>query len=298
MVFSDVKKLKGILLVAIGSILWGASGVSGQYLLQYRGLHSGELVMLRMICAGIILLTIDIILHRQNIFSIWLDKRYRLSLVFFSLLGMLGVQYTYFATISYSNAATATILQYLMPIVIILYLAIVKRTLPSKKECLCIVLAMLGTFLIITHGNFTSLVINKKALFWGILSSFSAAFYTMQPKYLLCNCRSSLVIGWALLVGGLVLGLLQQNDFHLAGRWDIVTYANMGYIIIFGSVIAFSAYLESVKYIKASEMGIMSSLEPLSAIVFLALILHIYPGWPEYVGTFLILSTVFILARK
>ena len=43
---------------------------------------------------------------------------------------MLGVQYTYFGTIIHSNAATATILQYLMPIVIVFYLLFTTHRLP------------------------------------------------------------------------------------------------------------------------------------------------------------------------
>ena len=59
---------------------------------------------------------------------------------------MLGVQYTYFGTIIHSNAATATILQYLMPIVIVFYLLFTTHRLPSFKELFSIFLAMVGTF--------------------------------------------------------------------------------------------------------------------------------------------------------
>jgi drug/metabolite transporter (DMT)-like permease len=53
----------------------------------------------------------------QNVWKIWGNKNDSFSLIFFSILGMLGVQYTYFAAIKYGNAATATILQYwLLPL--------------------------------------------------------------------------------------------------------------------------------------------------------------------------------------
>ena len=43
-------------------------------------------------------------------------------MILFGLFGMLAVQYTYFASIKEGNAAVATLLQYLAPIFITVYL--------------------------------------------------------------------------------------------------------------------------------------------------------------------------------
>lgn len=44
---------------------------------------------------------------------------------------MLMVQYTYFAAIKHSNAATATVLQYAGPVIIAIYLAIKNKKSPD-----------------------------------------------------------------------------------------------------------------------------------------------------------------------
>lgn len=123
---------------------------------------------------------------------------------------MLGVQYTYFAAIKHGNAATATILQYLAPVIITCYLAIITKSLPSLRQIIAICLAMLGTFFIITKGNIHSISISKSALFWGISSAFSLAFYTLQPRRLLAKWGSTLIIGWGMLVGGIAFSFIHQ----------------------------------------------------------------------------------------
>ena len=108
---------KGILLIVTGTVLWGTSGVISQHLFTDKMFTAEWFVTARLISSGIILLIIDALLHKGDIFSIWLTKD-KWALIIFGIFGMLGVQYTYFGTIVHSNAATATILQYLMPIFI------------------------------------------------------------------------------------------------------------------------------------------------------------------------------------
>ena len=54
------------------------------------------------------------------------------KMILFGLFGMLAVQYTYFASIKEGNAAVATLLQYLAPIFITVYLLFKWNVRPSK----------------------------------------------------------------------------------------------------------------------------------------------------------------------
>lgn len=75
---------------------------------------------------------------------------------------MLGTQYGYFASISASNAPTATILEYLMPILIIFWYCLTERRWPRRREIFCTIFAVAGTALIATGGSFRSLAISEK----------------------------------------------------------------------------------------------------------------------------------------
>ena len=289
-------RIKGILLVIIGAMLWGVSGTVAQYLFQKKEFSPEWLVVIRLLASGVILLLYAFIKGNQDIWKIWRFKYNSLSLLLFSILGMLGVQYTYFAAIKYGNAATATILQYLSPVIITCYLAIRSKKFPDFQEAAAIVLAMLGTFFIITNGNIHSLSISKLALFWGISSAFAAAFYTLQPRSLLTKWGSTVVVGWGMLIGGIAFSLIHP-PWHFTGDWSIPSIAAVLFVVLFGTLIAFYCYLESLNYIQPTETSVLSSVEPLSAAFLSVLWLNVPFGMFEWLGTICIIITIVILSR-
>ena len=291
-------RLKGIILAVGSSILWGGSGVAAQFLLQDRGMTADYLTAIRTITAGLILLLIDRFVYSNNITNIWRDKASRYRLLFFGICGMMAVQYTYFAAIAYSNAPTGTIIQYLMPVVILLWIALRERKLPQPGQVFCAILAILGTALLVTHGSLTTLSISEKALFWGILSALAAACYTVSPRWLLMRWPSAQVVGWAMLIGGAAISLIYP-PLSYPGTLDRDAILSLAYICILGTAIAFWAYVSSTKYILPQEASILNAMEPLASIVFSVLLLDVLFQLPEIAGTILIiLPILYITTRK
>lgn len=291
-------RLKGIILAVGGSIFWGGSGVAAQFLLQDRGMTADYLTAIRTLTAGLILLLIDRFVYGNNITNIWRDKVSRYRLLFFGIFGMMAVQYTYFAAIAYSNAPTGTIIQYLMPVVILLWVALRERKLPQPGQVVCAILAILGTALLVTHGSLTTLSISEKALFWGILSALAAACYTVSPRWLLMRWPSAQVVGWAMLIGGAAISLIYP-PLSYPGTLDIDAILSLAYICILGTAIAFWAYVSSTKYILPQEASILNAMEPLASIVFSVLLLDVLFQLPEIAGTILIiLPVLYITTRK
>lgn len=289
-------RIKGIILVIIGAMLWGISGTVAQYLFTKKGFTPEWLVLIRLLVSGVILLLYSYMKSKQNIWTIWKTKHDTLNLICFSIIGMLGVQYTYFAAIKYGNAATATILQYSSPIIITCYLAIRTKKIPDLQEIIAIGLAIVGTFFIITKGNIHSISISKLELFWGIASAFAAAFYTLKPRSLLIKWGSVLVVGWGMLIGGLAFSFIQQ-PWNCTGTWSISSILAITFVILFGTIIAFTCFMESLKYIKPTESSILSAAEPLSAALLSVLWLHEQLGIAQWIGTACIIITIIILSR-
>ena len=113
--------IKGTLFALIAGTLWGLSGICAQFLFQNKNLTPEWVVCIRLISSGLILLSVAYAKEKNNIFKIFKSKRDVKDLVLFGILGMFGVQYTYFVAIKYSNAATATVIQYLGPAIILIY---------------------------------------------------------------------------------------------------------------------------------------------------------------------------------
>ncbi|EHX2054789.1 EamA family transporter, partial [Escherichia coli] len=177
---------KGMLNVLIAAVLWGSSGVCAQYIMEQSQMSSQFLTMTRLIFAGLILLTLSFV-HGDKIFSIINNHKDAISLLIFSVVGALTVQLTFLLTIEKSNAATATVLQFLSPTIIVAWFSLVRKSRPGILVFCAILTSLIGTFLLVTHGNPTSLSISPAALFWGIASAFAAAFYTTYPSMLIAR---------------------------------------------------------------------------------------------------------------
>jgi len=288
---------KGVLMALSAAILWGVSGTCGQFLFQQRAVSVEWLMAVRMLGAGSLLLIVAVLQKDAHVWTIWHDRRDRWRLLIFGVVGMLTVQYTYFAAIKHSNAATATILQFSAPVLIAIYLALRYGTRLSIAGYFAISLAIFGTFLLVTHGDIGSLNISPLAFALGIASAVSLALYTLMPGQLLAKYSAVTVIGWGLFVGGITISMVKP-PWEVDGIWDGYTYANSVFVVIFGTLIPFYTYLKAVQLIGGQTASLLTSAEPLSATLIAVLWLDVSFQMMDWLGASLIIVTVFLLSRR
>ncbi|MBQ2679573.1 MAG: EamA family transporter [Firmicutes bacterium] len=284
----------GYILTLIGGICWGFSGTCGQNLFMNKNASSPWLVPIRMIGAGIILIIFMSFREKGRVLDIWRDRRDICRIIIFGILGIFSSQFTYFTTIEYSNAGIATVLQYLGPALIMLYVCITEKRRPLKYEITALICSIAGVFIIATHGNFRSFAIPKEALFWGILSAISLLIYTVFPEKLIRRHSTPVVVGWGMLIGGIV-------SFFMFRPWkmDVIvdgeTIFFLIVIIVVGTVLAYTFYMIGVEKIGPEKASMIACVEPVSATVFSALWLKSKFVPLDILGFVLILSTVFII---
>jgi len=288
---------KGLFLVITGAIFWGVGGTVAQKLFQQYAIDVNWLVTTRLLIAGFLLLTVQFLLKgRSQIVGVWKNKSAAFQLIIFGLLGMLAVQYTYMASIQHGNAAVATLLQYLAPVMIIIYLILRKQTVLSRQDIITVALALSGCFFLLTNGSVSELSVPAPAIIWGVLSSVALAFYTLYAVPLLSRYDSLVIVGWAMLIGGFALSFIHppwQMDFT---SLPIGAYLNLGFIIIFGTMIAFYFYIESLQSLSPKETSLLGSLEPLAAVLTTVFWLQEPFGFYQWIGTVCIIGMILLLA--
>ena len=289
----DSRMRTGALLTMLGGALWGFSGTCGQFLLQSRGWTSGYLVPLRLMAAGLILVIFCAVRRGREVLRIF--KEDALGIVIFAILGMSACQYTYYQAIAYSNAGTATVLQYTGPVMILCWTSLRQKRMPRPIEIAAIVLAMAGTYLLATHGRPGSMALSPKALFWGLVSAVSLVVYTVQPVDLLNKYGSPMVTGWGMLIGGVVLSLLFR-PWTVSVRYDGMVMLALTAIIALGSITAFTAYLEGVRRVGPKKGSLYASVEPVSATLFSTVMMGSKFELMDLAGFACIISTIFLLA--
>ena len=116
-------EIQGYLYILIGATLWGVSSVVAKSLFNI-GLPPAELVQIRLTLATFTLLLILLIFDRKRTIISLKDLPYFFVLGF---VGLAGVQFTYYYTISKIHVGPAVLIQYLSPIWIALYAFIFQK---------------------------------------------------------------------------------------------------------------------------------------------------------------------------
>ena len=165
-----------------------------------------------------------------------------------------------------------TILQDLSPVIILLVVCIQQRRGPRVFEIFSILLALVGVFLITTHGSLTGLAVSPAALASGVVSACCVAIYTMWPKKLQEQYPTPMLQGWAFLMGGIMFALIfrpWQIDYVPTpmGVFGIFT------VVVLGNVLAFSLYMSGVPLIGPQRASLYSFAEPVTAAIISTLVL-------------------------
>ena len=285
----------GTFLTIAGGILWGISGVCGQFLFQNKDVTASWLVPLRLVTAGFLLLCYYVIRDKGKTFDIWKTKRNRIDIIIYGLAGMMLCQYSYFQTIEWSNAGTATVIQYLGPALIVVWVCLQTRRLPEKKEVLGVILAVTGIFLIATHGNPTTLALSQKALIMGLISAVSVVIYTVKPAQMQAEFDTPLVLAWGMLIGGTAL-TIAFRPWNNKVIFDGETFTALAFIILFGTMAGFSMYMTGVKMIGSVKASLYSCVEPVASMVLTAVWMKVSFTTPDLIGTAFVIATIIILA--
>ncbi len=288
-------KTRGVFYVIFGTMLWGISGAVAQYFFSNTNMQPFWLLAIRLVLAGLMLLIWYAFSNGFTAtFAIWKSKNFAIQMIAFSFLGVVPSELSYFMAIKYGNAATATVLQFLGPLFIIIYLCLANWQLPRRIDAFSIFIALLGTFLLVTDGRINSLSLSIPAFIWGVLAGVSQATYTLIPRNLMKKFDSRLVVGWAMLIGSLpFLGNLSPSN---SPKITLEIVIGLAYIIIAGTMLAYLLYLKSIKYISPAATGMLSAFDPLTATVLSIGLLGTPVTLIQIFGGTLILLTAFLQA--
>jgi hypothetical protein len=193
--------------------------------MQNEKLEPSWLLTIRLLGSGILLL-LWALMKKIPIWDIWKDKKDSFGIIALVIFGFLGVQYTYFIAIQTGNAVTTSLLHFLGPAFVLIYFSFRKRTLPTKYEWVALILASIGTFLLVTNGSINQLTVPFVFMVWGVVSAIAGAFYLIQPVQSIKKWGSVLIVGWGMIIGGLLppgkfLTYTQLSKLQIKqGKWS------------------------------------------------------------------------------
>lgn len=186
-------------------------------------------------------------------------------LALFGIVGLSGVHFAYFKTISLTGVATAILLEYLAPVLVLTFSVIFLGEALSWKLPVGVTLSVLGCALVVGALGGDGLQVSWAGIAWGLASAVLFAAYSLMGSY-----ARHRYTPWTLLVWGLAFATL----FWLAvlGPADVVgvflepaTAIAVLYVAVVGTIIPFGAFLAALHYIEPTRATITATLEPVLA---------------------------------
>ena len=289
-------KIKGMIITALGASMWGYGAVAGKFVMGERGVDPVWMVTLRLICAGLIFLTIGYVKGKgEGLFDIWKDVKSIPRLLVVAVFAFAVCQTTYFAAVDLSNAGIASAIQQTAPVFVLLWMLLWEKRRPKKMEVLVVAIVICGAFVLSTGGNVKALVIPLGALILSLVSAVTCAMYTILPSKLIRKFGTFYTSGWGMLLAGLFLVPVAKL-WIVSGTWDVGTILGFGIVVIFGTVVAFGLFLYGVTLVGPFVGSILGLVEPVLAAIVSAVVLKQVFSLTDIIGIAMILGGVLTLS--
>lgn len=281
----------------LGALLWGLGGTSAQYLMAVKAVPAEWLSCIRLGSAGLVTLVLVLSrkAQRQNLYDMLRTKSSVVRLVLFTLFGLIGNQIFYLYAIRETNAGVATVIQYTAPALMLIYTCIRERKRPQILELACLFLALAGTVLIATHGNFSHLAISTMGLIWAILAAFALCIFDLAPIVLISRYGSLALNAVSMLLAALVELLIFRlflRPVHL--DWESVQV--FAVLVLISTVTPYLLFMKGLERIGAVQASMFTTLEPVAATFFSAVFLATAFAPLDLVGCGLVALMVLLLA--
>jgi drug/metabolite transporter (DMT)-like permease len=254
-------EMRGYLYIVVGATLWGLSSVVAKSLFNI-GLPPAELVLIRLTLATLALALVLFFFDRKRMIISLKDLPYFLILGF---VGVAGMQFTYYYTISKIHVGPAVLIQYLFPVWVTLYAFFFQKEPFRKGKIASLFLAVLGCYLVVGGYRIDLLGLNKIGIASGIVSSLFNAFYTLYGEKGLKKYDPWTLILYGFGFGAVFYWILISPMKVVTAGYSFKIWMAFLYIAIFSTLIPFGLYFKGIEQIRATRASITATWEPVVA---------------------------------
>jgi drug/metabolite transporter (DMT)-like permease len=289
------RRLRVYLEALFAVVIWGATFVATKIAL--RDISPSTLVWLRF-GIGLVILGAAVITRHQFALPS------RQDLVFFTLLGFLGVtlhQWLQATGLQTAQATTAAWIVATIPIFTALLGWIILREYLDKARIIGILVAFTGVLLVVSQGEIRSLLsggiatigdllILLSAVNWAVFSVLSRRGLQRHPAVRMMFYV--MLMGWLLTnvwLFGFGPGVSEISNLSWVG-WESVILLG-----VFGSGLAYIAWYDALQELPAAQLSVFIYIEPLVTLVLAALILAEAISAATLFGGAMIIGGVFLV---
>jgi drug/metabolite transporter (DMT)-like permease len=205
------------------------------------------------------------------------------------------VHYSYFKTISLTNVATAILLEYLAPIVVLIVgVAFMKHrftwSLPAG-----VALSVTGCAMVVGVFGGGGVVVSPAGIAWGLVSAVFFATYSLMGTVAVQRYSPYTTLVWGLGFASLFWMIVLGPGAILALFGDPKTAAAVVFMAIVSTIIPFAAFLIALRHIAPTNATVASTVEPVIAGVGAFLLFGESFSVVQMVGGLLVVAAIVVV---
>ena len=233
-------KIFAVIMVLIAGTMWAGTGLAAQDFFRKSSLDAMDLTVFRMFSAGIIMFLVSLMKGqwKAGVRAVKRKPLLFLELVFYGIVGLMLMHYTYFASIAAGNAAAAPVIQYTCPAMVILWVSLKNRKIPARGELLAVVLAIAGVFLLVTGGDIHRISVPAACVYLALASALFFAVCAVYPKHLMTVMDNSFILAIGMFTGAISAWLIDPVTDY-SGFFQRSVLFDSFWIVICGTVVGF-----------------------------------------------------------
>jgi drug/metabolite transporter (DMT)-like permease len=263
------RPLRGRLLVFGAAFFWGTSATLARFIFHRRAVPALVVVELRLLIAAA-LLGPWLALRRPS--ALRVAKQDWGYFVVLGICGVAAIQGSYYHSISVLGVGLAILLQYLAPVLIVLYEA--ARGKPLRPRTIAAVLAaVVGTALVI--GRVDASALHARPLDWviGFGSAGIFAFYIVFSKRGLERYAPETILLYTFTIAGLFWAGVTPPWRIIAAGYGASLWLMFVALGVFSTLVPFSLFYAGLRTLAPAEAAIVATMEPVVAVLAAALFL-------------------------
>ncbi|BCW08635.1 EamA family transporter [Arthrobacter sp. NtRootA1] len=288
----------GVGIALFSSAVFGTSGSFAKSMLE-TGWSPGAAVAVRLTGAALILAIPGVVVLRGRWHQL---KDNWLTILLFGLIGVAGCQLFYFNAVARLSVGVALLLEYLAPVMIVLWLWIASRRRPRALTAAGALLSLGGLVLVLDLTG--AVKVDFIGVLWGMAAAVCLVIYFFITAKENDTLPPLVLASGGLLVGALVmwlvgaLGLIPMTfstaDTSL-GPWTIPWWVSAAGLVILATVLAYVSGIMAARSLGSKVASFVSLTEVLFAVIWAWLLLGELPGPIQLVGGLLIVGGVVLV---
>jgi drug/metabolite transporter (DMT)-like permease len=286
-----MNRFRGYLFILGAAIFWGVSATAARYLITLR-FDTLLLVQMRITLSCLILLPVFLVVRPR------LLRIAPKDLPDFALLGIVGVagsNFTYYFAIQETNVATAILLQYLAPVLVLAWAASSREEKLTPVKAGAAAVSLAGCFLAISGGDPGAVRLSPAGLAAGLGSAFCWAFTNVWLKRMVRRYDVWTCVIWSFIFASVFWLFVNPPWVIAAAGYGADVWLVLLLVAVISVLIPHSLYFSGVHHLSASRAIITATFEPVVAIATAAFFVEEIPGPVQAAGAVMVLGAIALL---